>query len=157
MPGGWNPPLARWSSRVSCSTSIARSCSVATIRFICGPSRSTSCATWFSTADGWSEPTCVGFPEGNEYGISLAADGTLYFMSDAPGGLGSADLYRSRLIDGRHATPENLGPAVLPDHSEESPLEFGCPLLLMLGEQIEKLGDVVPEATPGFVILERGR
>jgi WD40-like Beta Propeller Repeat len=50
----------------------------------------------------WTEPHNIGAPvnsEGNEWYPTLAADGTLYFGSDRPGGLGKTDLYRSRLID----------------------------------------------------------
>jgi Tol biopolymer transport system component len=80
--------------------------------------------------DGWSEPGNLGTPVNTpaaEAYPSLAADGTLYFSSGRPGGKGSADLYRSRLVDGRYADPENLTdintagyesqPAIAPDQS----------------------------------------
>jgi hypothetical protein len=38
--------------------------------------------------------------------------GTLYFSSNRAGGKGAADIYRARLIEGKYATPENLGDAV---------------------------------------------
>jgi WD40-like Beta Propeller Repeat len=67
------------------------------------------------TGTGWSEPENLGpsvNSTGNEWFPSLAADGTLYFGSDRPGGLGRTDIWRSRLVDGRYAEPENLGEAV---------------------------------------------
>ncbi|MEO7326738.1 MAG: hypothetical protein ABIW82_18100 [Dokdonella sp.] len=79
-------------------------------------------------AEGWSEPRNLGArvntPAAEAY-PSLAADGTLYFSSGRPGGKGSADLYRSRLVDGDYTEPENIAgintpgyesqPAIAPD------------------------------------------
>ncbi|MDG4859532.1 hypothetical protein P8605_15445 [Streptomyces sp. T-3] len=64
----------------------------------------------------WSEPRFVGgdvnSPHGELY-PSLAADGTLYFGSDRPGGAGSWDLYRARpRKDGTYGPAENLGASV---------------------------------------------
>jgi Tol biopolymer transport system component len=67
------------------------------------------------TPSGWGEPRNLGAPinsEGDEWYPTLSRDGTLYFGSDRPGGKGATDLYRSRRVDGRYATPENLGDAV---------------------------------------------
>jgi hypothetical protein len=63
------------------------------------------------TDEGWSEPINIGPPvnsDGDEYYVSLTNDGTIYFASNRAGGLGSFDIYRSPLMDGRHAKPENL-------------------------------------------------
>jgi Tol biopolymer transport system component len=79
----------------------------------------------------WSEPHNLGAPvntPANEAYPSLAADGTLYFASNRPGGKGASDIYRARWRDGRYAEPENLGddinspgyesqPAIAPDQS----------------------------------------
>ena len=64
---------------------------------------------------GWGEPRNLGAPvnsPGNEWLPRPAANGTLYFGSDRPGGLGLTDLYRARFVDGTYADPENLGKAV---------------------------------------------
>lgn len=49
----------------------------------------------------------------NEYSVghpSLSADGkTLYFASEAPGGMGGADLYKVTIKNGTYSSPENLG------------------------------------------------
>ncbi len=45
----------------------------------------------------------------------------LYFASDRPGGEGAFDLYRSRRLEGRHRTPENLGSAVNTGANELDP------------------------------------
>lgn len=62
-------------------------------------------------ASGWSEPKNAAAlnSEAGEYYPSIAADGTLYFESARPGGLGRADVYRSRLVNGDYAPPEHLG------------------------------------------------
>jgi Tol biopolymer transport system component len=76
------------------------------------------------TASGWSEPRNLGAPinsEGDEWYPTLTRDGTLYFGSDRPGGKGSTDLYRSRRVDGKYATPENLGDLVNTEANEFEP------------------------------------
>lgn len=72
---------------------------------------------WFveKTATGWSAPQSVGAPvnsKSNDYYPSVAADGTLYFSSNRPGGKGGYDVYRSKLVDGKYSEPENLGDGV---------------------------------------------
>jgi Tol biopolymer transport system component len=48
---------------------------------------------------------------GNHF-ASPAANGTLYFTSDRPGGQGPVDVWRARLAGDRYLEPENLGPAI---------------------------------------------
>ena len=72
---------------------------------------------WYvvKTSDGWSEPEHLGFTvnsEQNEYYPVFTGDNTLYFSSNRPGGVGGADIYRSRYVNGRYSTPENLGEPV---------------------------------------------
>lgn len=65
--------------------------------------------------DHWSEPRHLDGPvnsEGHEWYPTVAADGTLYFGSDRPGGKGKTDIYRARFVDGKYAEPENLGDAI---------------------------------------------
>jgi Tol biopolymer transport system component len=72
------------------------------------------------TADGWSEPRNAETlnSEAGEYYPSVAADGTVYFASARAGGKGRADLYRSRLVNGTYAAPENLGGPVNSEFNE---------------------------------------
>lgn len=73
---------------------------------------------------GWSEPRNLGAPvnsSGDEWYPTIAADGTLYFGSDRPGGKGRTDLYRSRLVDGKYTTPENLGENINTQFDEYEP------------------------------------
>jgi WD40-like Beta Propeller Repeat len=66
-------------------------------------------------ATGWSEPRTFGPPintDGQEFYPTVAADGTLYFSSNRPGGKGAGDIYRSRVVDGQYVEPENLGDSV---------------------------------------------
>ncbi len=58
--------------------------------------------------DGWSEPvhlTAIS-SEADELGASVSADGTLWFASDRPGGVGGWDLYSAQPTNGDFATPE---------------------------------------------------
>jgi hypothetical protein len=64
------------------------------------------------TEEGWSEPKIFPAPvnsEAGEYRPSVAADGTLYFLSHRASGRGQADLYRALLTDGGSWIVENLG------------------------------------------------
>jgi len=73
------------------------------------------------TASSWGEPRNFGAPintDEMEVYPSVAADGTLYFSSGRPGGLGRNDLYRSRFVDGSWTEPENLGAPINTEFSE---------------------------------------
>lgn len=76
---------------------------------------------WFveRAGDDWAEPRSVGSPftTGNTFGFSLTEDGTVYF-TDASKGF---DIFRSRLVGGRYAEPEKLGPAINSDDMEDEP------------------------------------
>jgi Tol biopolymer transport system component len=64
---------------------------------------------------GWSAPRPLPAPinsAGAEWFPTVAANGTIYFGSDRPGGQGRNDLYRARLAGGRYAEAENLGAVV---------------------------------------------
>ena len=72
---------------------------------------------WFVTRTkaGWGEPSHLDAPINSQYGeyfASQAANGDLFFSSARPGGKGGLDIYRSRLVDGKFAEPENLGDAI---------------------------------------------
>jgi Tol biopolymer transport system component len=74
---------------------------------------------------GWSDPRPLPAPinsEGAEWFPTLAANGTIYFGSDRPGGQGRTDLYRARLVEGRFAAADNLGPIVNGAGNEFEPL-----------------------------------
>jgi ankyrin repeat protein len=74
--------------------------------------------------EGWSEPRPVD-PAVNEYShhwlFSVSESGTLYFSSIRDGGYGDRDLYRSRMVNGIHQPPENLGPVLNSDGMEHTP------------------------------------
>lgn len=64
------------------------------------------------TPEGWSEPSRLPPPINSDYRelfFSQAADGTVYFVSNRPGGLGGFDLYRTRQEPGQPLRAENLG------------------------------------------------
>jgi hypothetical protein len=52
---------------------------------------------------------------------AVTANGTLYFASERAGGKGRADLYRSRLVDGRYTAAENLGDPINTPSVEADP------------------------------------
>lgn len=62
----------------------------------------------------WGEPRHV--PElsspTDEWFPNLTADGTIYFGSDRPGGVGGTDIWRARFVNGKFAPPENVGAPV---------------------------------------------
>jgi len=71
---------------------------------------------WFveRQASGWSEPKHHGpaVNSNDDWGASVTRDGTLYFASGREGSMGATDIFRSRLLKGRYAEPENLGVSV---------------------------------------------
>jgi hypothetical protein len=75
------------------------------------------------TDGSWSLATALPAPvntlDFRESYPSVAADGSLYFSSDRPGGQGKADIWRAqRLTDGSFDEPVNIGPPVNSEHSE---------------------------------------
>jgi Tol biopolymer transport system component len=73
---------------------------------------------------GWSDPINIGSPvnsDVDEYYVSLTTEGTIYFASNRAGGMGSFDIYRSQLVDGDYAKPENLGAAINTRYLEHDP------------------------------------
>lgn len=67
------------------------------------------------TEKGWSGAESLGAPVNTDYGDggpSVAKNGTLYFFSNREGGKGGTDIYRSKLVNGRHTEPENLGDGI---------------------------------------------
>jgi len=63
---------------------------------------------------GWSEPKHHGpvVNSNDDWGASITREGTLYFASGREGSMGATDIFRSRLVDGQYAEPENLGECV---------------------------------------------
>ncbi len=77
-----------------------------------------------ATPAGWGPPRRLDAPvssAGNEWYPTVAANGTIYFGSDRPGGKGRTDLYRCRLVDGKYADAENLGDAINTEADEFEP------------------------------------
>ena len=72
--------------------------------------------------DRWSKARLVPPPVSTEHPESypcVVADGSLYFSSRRPGGLGASDIYRAqRLADGTFAAPVNVGPPINTSFSE---------------------------------------
>ncbi|MBU1949201.1 MAG: ankyrin repeat domain-containing protein [Candidatus Eisenbacteria bacterium] len=73
---------------------------------------------WFvdRTPDGWSGAQLLDAPFNNSDwsigGLSMSANGTLYFMAEKDLESRNSEIYRARWTDGRFAEAENLGPAV---------------------------------------------
>jgi len=65
------------------------------------------------TEQGWSEPHALDGTvnsSGSQVFASVARNGNLYFTSDR--NKGQFDIYRSRLVDGKYQTAEDLGPNI---------------------------------------------
>lgn len=75
--------------------------------------------------DGWSEARNLGEPVNTKRGgasfASAASDGTLYFFAARPDSRGGADIYRSKLVNGRYQEPENLGEEINSSAQEVDP------------------------------------
>ena len=76
------------------------------------------------TDTGWTEPNHLDFNINTKWADSFASvtnDGTLYFFSRKPGGLGKSDLYKSLLVDGRYSEAINLGNILNTEEHEWDP------------------------------------
>ncbi len=77
------------------------------------------------TAEGWTEPRMLESPV-NSDNIdtcpTVTKEGTLYFFSGREGGFGNGDIYRSKLINGKHIEVENLGKPINTEYDEIDPL-----------------------------------
>nr|WP_294795955.1 OmpA family protein [uncultured Mucilaginibacter sp.] len=75
--------------------------------------------------DDWDKPFNLGSPlntSGWESQPSISPDGgTLYFVSNRPGGYGGYDIWKSKLGAKGWGIPENLGPTVNTPYNEQSP------------------------------------
>ncbi len=72
---------------------------------------------------GWGAPVVLDPPvntPANEWGGSVAGDGTLFFCSIRSGGFGNSDVYRAVTSPGGEVTVENLGAAINTSYLEGS-------------------------------------
>ena len=77
------------------------------------------------TSTGWGEPQPLPppvNPADSSWNAdpSVTRDGTLYFSSDR-GGPGTLHIYRSRLVVGKYAEPEKLGPEINSEFNDYQP------------------------------------
>jgi hypothetical protein len=73
---------------------------------------------------GWSEPAKLPAPvssDRDEFEVSIARNGTLYFSSSRDGGWGDLDIYRARLVAGEYPAAENLGPPINTSWGDDLP------------------------------------
>ena len=71
------------------------------------------------TKAGWSKPQLLEYP-GNRGGVypMSTENKTLYFSSRLPTNYGKGDIYRTRLVNGIHTIPENMGPNINSKYAE---------------------------------------
>ena len=78
-----------------------------------------------TAAGDWGRPVHLGplvnSPE-SEWFPTVTRDGTLYFGSERAGGMGSADIWRSRMVDGVYQAPESLGAPINTPAGEFEPM-----------------------------------
>ncbi|MBH1940795.1 PD40 domain-containing protein [Mobilitalea sibirica] len=82
---------------------------------------------WMVEKDGedWGDPNSLGDILNTPYNdafCSIAENGNIYFCSDRAGGVGSYDIYMSRLVDGEYQKPENLGEGINTRMNDTDPL-----------------------------------
>ncbi len=87
------------------------------------------CRIFYATRkdESWSTPVQIVFPDskGNQMHPALnPSERTLIFCSDAPGGYGGFDLYKSELTEDGWSNPKNLGPRVNSTGNEMFPTWF---------------------------------
>jgi Tol biopolymer transport system component len=76
------------------------------------------------TAEGWSEPRMLASPVNSDEidtCPTVTKEGTLYFFSGRAGGFGNGDIYRSKLINGKHIEVENLGEPINTENDDIDP------------------------------------
>jgi ankyrin repeat protein len=81
---------------------------------------------WFMDrqGDGWSEPHPASAAVNafrHHWLVSVTRDGTLYFAAAAEGGFGDIDIYRAPMVNGTHQTPENVGPVINTQGTDNTP------------------------------------
>jgi len=81
---------------------------------------------WVSTRSGedWEEPVRIDEPvssNSDEWEVTIAENGTLYFSSNRGGGFGNMDVYKSECVDGNYSTVENLGVPINTSSADECP------------------------------------
>jgi len=82
---------------------------------------------WFARLgqDGeWGDAEPVGAPvsmPGDEWSPSIAANGSLYFGADRPGGLGHNDIWMARRVGDHYDAPVNLGETINTPAGEVEP------------------------------------
>lgn len=93
----------------------------------------------------WGTPRNLGAPvnsDAAEWYPTVAADGTLYFGSGRPGGKGKTDLWRTRLVNGHYAEPENLGSPINSALDEYEPyIASDQSFLIFMAENRDGHGD----------------
>ena len=72
----------------------------------------------------WSEPLNISIvnSDSNEFYISFAANGNLYFASSRQGGFGQEDIYISHYENNPYAQPVNVGAEINSQGSDHDPL-----------------------------------
>jgi len=91
----------------------------------------------------WGEPRHVSELSSptDEWFPTLTADGTIYFGSDRPGGIGGTDIWRARFVNGKFQPPENLGAPVNTRGDEIEPFISADEQLLIISAR--NRGDAV--------------
>lgn len=98
---------------------------------------------WFveRTGGGWSDPRPVGDEVNGmalHWQVSVSNSGALYFAGRRDDELGSGDIYRARIVNGRYARPENLGQAINSKDGETQPFIAPDESYLLFSRVVER-------------------
>ncbi len=126
VDGRWTAPVRASFSRLGAGDDVPFFKPDGSRLFFLSTRDSTGERIWWvdRTAAGWSEPRRIeGGPNtmDTHWEFSVAPDGSIYFQSGDPGGLGRGDLYVARLAGGTYQPPQNLGAPVNSDLDESAP------------------------------------
>jgi hypothetical protein len=133
VDGRWtDPEVAPFSGYMPYNFTVGPAGTTLYFTTLKSPDRSTSMLLeqaniWAVTLadNGWTEPVMLGASINTEKYYenypTVAADGTIYYMSRREDSVGKTDIYRSKNRDGRYADAENLGPPVNTVESDQDP------------------------------------
>ena len=95
---------------------------------------------WEKRAGEWTSPRpldAIVNDLPHHWQFSVDREGSVYFSTNIPGSLGGGDIYVSRLVDGRHQKPENVGAPINTPAAEGFPFIAPDGRYLLFGRDMD--------------------